>query len=344
MIAAPPLLFFALTKAARERPRIFQHVWPVSAVAFTPDSRKLIVAATELVEWDLSTDSLQPRILPRGKSGPSNGLAVSSLYAVNGLVVSTVTSPPDVCSWDFPASQIKNLKQYNSGVPTADYVMGLVSLKDGRIVTCYANGDGLKLINSQTQQVIGWLSSNDLPFRNGSLLKVDDSIKSVDVSADGKFAATGISTAMVRVWDLQRKRLIRSIVCTPHEGFVIHNAAVDGVKFSSDGKLLAAGGENRTVRVWNVKTGRLLHTFYGGGFDGHLHKVLLAFSPDGDSLATLDVTENIKVWDLKTGAIRREMKGQPGPITDLEFSPDGEWLAVASTDRTVKLWNMRGRS
>src|SRR5262249_36265480 len=87
-----------------------------------------------------------------------------------------------------------------------------------------------------------------------AVLKQPDVVMSVAVSPDGKTAAVGTRSKVLKLWDLSGKEL-RSL-----EG---HELTIDALAFSPDGKTLASGGFDKTIRLWELATGKLLHALKG---------------------------------------------------------------------------------
>ncbi len=68
-------------------------------------------------------------------------------------------------------------------------------------------------------------------------------VKTVSVSADGRFLASGSPDQTVRLWDVTSGTEITTIA---------QKAAVTAVAFSPDGRWLAAGGDEKKVFVWKT--------------------------------------------------------------------------------------------
>jgi WD40 repeat protein len=156
---------------------------------------------------------------------------------------------------------------------------------------------------------------------------------------DGRLLATGGYDDLVRIWDVEAGREVRSL--RGHEDHIV------SVAFSPDGKQIASGGYDRSIRVWDVATGRLDRTLRG-----HVGAVwCVAFSPDGTHLASGSgrvgsgsvgntYFSELKVWDLSTGAAT-DLTGHTAMVADVAWSPDGTRLASAGMGRdgNVRLWD-----
>ena len=121
-------------------------------------------------------------------------------------------------------------------------------------------------------------------------------IKSVAFSRDRKFLASGSSDTEIRLWDLEKMVVVRSMVG--------HTGPVLGVEFSPDGSTLASVGTDHRVRLWRVASGRELlslqiKNFGAGENQGGILPV--KFSPDGRTLAARDIVDGfpkVRVWTV----------------------------------------------
>ncbi len=116
--------------------------------------------------------------------------------------------------------------------------------------------------------------------------------RSVALSGDGKYLASGSDDHAVKVWDMASGQELKTL-----RG---HTDRVNSVAFSPDSKILASGSWDHKIRLWDVASGRLLQTL------SHDEGVnVVAFSPDGRMLASGSFDFTIRVWDVATG---REIK------------------------------------
>jgi len=158
-------------------------------------------------------------------------------------------------------------------------------------------------------------------------------IWTVAYAPDGLTLASGGVDRLVRIWDIETGRLLRSL-----HG---HTRDIRAALFSLDGQTLITGSEDRTIRLWNTKTGeptKLLFTRYD-------HNVCsLSLSPDGLMLARGSHNKDIKIWEVTTGTELMTLLGKDqydhhwSPC--VAFSPDGIHLASGSDIGKVKVWEV----
>ena len=150
-----------------------------------------------------------------------------------------------------------------------------------------------------------------------------DHVKSVAVSPDGEYLATGChGTAGAQVWRLRDSALLAH---REFEGLV-------GVKFSSDGKWLMT--ENPPCRLWEVGTWREAQRLNGRG---------RCFSPDGRQVVVVDPSKVLLLVEAETGrTLARLMSPDLGDAWAVTFSPDGSRLVVSTRDGpAVHVWDLR---
>ena len=154
-------------------------------------------------------------------------------------------------------------------------------------------------------------------------------IRSIAVSNDGKFLASGGEDYTIRIWETQTGNLVRTL-----EG---HQDWVNDLAFSPDGKYLVSGSFDGTGKIWDVASGEI-HAPLSGN-PGTIFAV--AFSPDGKYVVTGSNDNTAKLWDAQTGQEVRTFTGHGGVVRDVTFSADGDHLLTGSDDKTAKIWDVK---
>ena len=93
-------------------------------------------------------------------------------------------------------------------------------------------------------------------------------ISSVAISPDSKRIVSGSWDTMIRVWDLESGRELRTLVG--------HSQNIRSVAISPDNKLIVSGFNDKTIKVWDLESGRELRTLVGH----REHITSVAISPD----------------------------------------------------------------
>ena len=158
-------------------------------------------------------------------------------------------------------------------------------------------------------------------------------IWTVAFAPDGQTIASAGVDRLVRIWDIETGRLLRSM-----RG---HTQDIRVAVYTPDGESLATGSDDRTIRLWNPKTGeprKLLFTRYD-------HNVVsLSMSPDGLMMARGAYNKDIKIWEVTTGTELMTLLGKDQYdhhwSVCVAFSPDGIHLASGNDIGKIKLWEV----
>ncbi len=160
-------------------------------------------------------------------------------------------------------------------------------------------------------------------------------VRSVVVSSDGRYIASGGDDHRVVLFDATTGRL-HSALIDKDAGPSANDKKVWSVAFTPDGRRLATAGDDGIVRLWDVGSGRPS----GNALTGHEGSVLsVAFSPDGQRLATAGEDHTVRLWNADTGGLLATRAEHTNKVRSVAFSPDGRFLASGSEDHTVRLWD-----
>ena len=341
---------------------------PVSAVAFTADSKRLFVGGyKEVLVWDLEEIKLAQRLGAGQSSGRVRAVALSKdgkklalaegtpgvsgavrlLDIASGKVAATFaeandefvslaagkkkTAPvaPEKRSFSIPVS-IPNPNNPQS-TPGECVVTAGPAIPISAVAF---TADSKRLFVGGYKEVLVWdLEEIKLAQRLGAG-QLSGRVRAVAFSKDGKNLALaegtpGVSGA-VRLMDVASGKIAATLAEAKDE-FI-------SLAFSSDGKLLAAGGSDGAVRVWNTDDQKLVKELkqHGDWVSG------IAFSPDGKFLASGSIDKTVQIWEA--GAWNPIVK-LPQPLTEsvhgLAFSPNSEFLAIAvggAEERAIRIW------
>jgi WD40 repeat protein/predicted Ser/Thr protein kinase len=154
----------------------------------------------------------------------------------------------------------------------------------------------------------------------------------IALSPDGNHLVSAGFDGVLKVWDVQRGSLERTI-----KAFI---DPIWGLAYSADGQTFAAAGNNRTVKIWNTSSWHENAELFG-----HSSTVLcLAFSPDGKRLVSGAQDELALVWSTHSHRLQTAMPQLlRGPkwidrTPGIAFSRDSRFFAGTAADGSIKVW------
>lgn len=321
------------------------HTSAVMALALSRDGNTLVSASLDktLRVWDLTTRRERFTL-----SGHTDGV-LSVAVSPNGKYAASGGRDADVKIWDLTTGQkLRTL-------PAGDHVSALAFSGDGKRIATGGFGmhvkvwdlaTGTPLMQSLTSYSMPlafspdnqWLTTGE--YFDLVLWKLEgqgvvdqrilsgksDAVKTVALSSDGRWLATGSQS--VDVWDTVGGSKIRQ--------FRDPESAMEAFALSSDGTRVVSAGSNNIVKVREVSTGHVLQSF-----SAHSAEITsLAFSPHNDLLASASNDKTIKLWSLQSKTELRSLSGHSDNLQCIAFSPDGHWLASGSTDSTARIWDV----
>jgi hypothetical protein len=275
----------------------------VSALAFSPDGRRLAVAN----RWDgtvrLRDLDTTAEVLALAHPQPVHGVA----FSPNGKHLATACADRQVRLWNAAGKVVGEWRGHKDEVRRVAFSPDGQSLasggKDGQVILWdVATGARRHNLEGCAAQV------NGLAFR-------PDGSRVLAVSGDG----------MLGIWD-------------PVSGQRVGGGKVfDGPAYQvlnhPDGLFLIAG--NNHLTGWEWATGKRV-------FDTPAHTygaTTLALSPDGRRLVSGGGDSLVKVWEASSRQDLLTLRGHTNVVSAIAFSPDGKHLASGGEDGSVRIWS-----
>ncbi|MDX8509301.1 WD40 repeat domain-containing protein [Mesorhizobium captivum] len=156
-----------------------------------------------------------------------------------------------------------------------------------------------------------------------------DAVVWLAVSADGHEIMSASTDRVIKLWDIDGKRLIRDLG--------VHKDMARGALFMPDGKTALTAGDDGEIVLRQLSDGAVLHVFSSGANGGVRQ---LKISLDGKRAVSGHDTGSVVVWDLEKGAVLHVLPGHDWSVSSVAVSPDGTRALTGSIDGELKLWDI----
>ncbi|MFM8274641.1 MAG: c-type cytochrome domain-containing protein [Gemmata sp.] len=311
-------------------PKVYPFAVIVNAVAFTPDSKQLVVGGHhELTVWD-TAGKLVKRVHTRAERAYGMAFLPDGKLAVAG---GRPGQEGDVRVYDLGAKG-----KTEDGVEVLDgvsdkkvLVKHLFDVEDS--VLCIAiTPDGKALAAGGCDRAVRVFDLSEGLEKAKLTQTVEnhaDWVLGCALSADGKYLLTAGRDKTAKAWDLKEKQ---SVVTYPE-----HQNIVYGVAVKADGTAGYSVGADKQVRTWKP-TGEGKGVKSAGGHGDEVFKIVA--NPKQPVLATSSADKTVRLWNLDTLAAGKQLSGLNDYVYTVAFSPDGELVAGGSYDGGVGIWKV----
>jgi len=229
------------------------HKYTVNSVALSGDGRWALSGSEDntLRLWDLSSGECLRTFVGHTDSVNSVTLSADGHWALSGSGDNTLRL------WDVSCG--KCLRVFGGQIEGRLHsgVHSVALSADG----CWAlSGSGYFLLHRP-----GINSDNTLrlwELSSGKCLRTfvghTDSVTSVALSVDGRWALSGSEDNTLRLWDVSSGECLRTLMG--------HTSGVNSVAMSVDGHWALSGSYQKNLRCWDVRSGECLKTFVEGDY------------------------------------------------------------------------------
>lgn len=303
---------------------------PVTALAFTPDNKKLVVGGHhELTLWDIGTVKLERRIRTRAER------ARDMLFLPDGKLVVAGGWPGqegDVRVYDLRGGkpEIQGGVAFLDGIQDKTLMVKQLHESDDEVLCLALSADGKKLAAGGCDRVVHlWDLSQGVTEarKEQSVENHADWVLGIAFTPDGNRMVTASRDKTVKGWNLASKE----------SAFTMsdHQAIVTGLAVRAT--LGMSVGEDKQMRFWDASgAGRQIRAV-----PGHSDVVTRILAhPRKPLIVTASQDKTIRLWNMDTGATRRVLSGHTDCVFALALSPDGELLASGSQGGEVKIWKL----
>jgi WD40 repeat protein len=302
--------------------------WTVTAVAWSPDGRRLISACKDggVYVWD-AADGQPERYL-----GAHTGGAMAVAWSPDGRHAASAGLDQVARIWDTTTgAELHTLRGHYGHV----YILAF-SPDGTRLVS--GSGDWLENIypeNPGRKEVKLWDVASGAQLASWPAGKHD--VVGLAYSPDGRSLAVAGGAWMAS----PGRGAPGELTIRDAETFAVrqtlrgHAGPLTAVAYSRNGRRLATSSLDHTVKIWDPALGREVHTLRG-----HRDWVRgVAFNPDGRRLASAGADGLVKIWDAEKGEDGLTLRGHTQAACAVAFSPDGTRLASTASDQTIKIWD-----
>jgi WD40 repeat protein/mono/diheme cytochrome c family protein len=311
----------------------------VTALAFTPDGKKLVVSGHhELTVWDVATARPEKRVRTRARRAmalvflPDGKLAVAGgrpgeegelrVYDLNG---GTARAENGVVYLDGVNAKGVMVKQLIGTLDTDDEVLCLALSPDGKKL---ASGGCDRTVH--VWDISAGVATAKL---EQSVENHADWVFGVAFSPDGKQLLTASRDKTAKVWDLAAKESVLT--------FPDHQNGVYGVAAKADGKFGYSVGEDGNLRSWNAKgeqAGKQVKVL--GGHGKPVLKLAAQAAAKPPLLATCGADFTVKLWNADSGQALKTLAGNTDYVYAVALSPDGSLVASGAFNGEVRVWKV----
>ncbi|MBY0231508.1 MAG: hypothetical protein K2W96_19660 [Gemmataceae bacterium] len=303
----------------------------ITALAFTPDSKKLVVGGHhELNVFDAATGTLEKRVRTRARR------ATAMAFLPDGKLVVAGGRPGE--EGDVRVYDLSGKGKAEGGVAILDGVNDkAVMVKhlldaDDEVLCLALSADGKKIASGGCDRLVNvWDISAGLdkakaetPVENHA-----DWVFGVAFSPDAKLLYTASRDKTAKVWDIAAKESVLT--------FPDHQNTVYGVLPASAGKAGTSVGEDNQLRQFSTTGGNIGKQVRNAG--GHGKAVLkLAAVPGKPIILTASADGTARAWNADSLAAMKTFGGFTDHVYAVAGSPDGNLAAGGAFNGEVRVF------
>jgi WD40 repeat protein len=288
---------------------------PVTSVAFTPDGKSVVVAATgSAAQLFRAADGAMIRTFGKDdSSGAANASHANAAISPDGKSIASQGRDDKVELWDSATGKLIRT------LPVAEAKVSLAFSPDGKTLAMQSDGAVAELWSLAT--------GKRLPaFEAGARVKSDVVDGGpIAFTPDGRRVIADGGVQGIRIWDAGSGKLIRQL---PAEG----EEAV-ALALAPDGGTIAAG-DSSGVSFFDAADGAVRSRIRGAAaIDA------VAFAPDSQSFLAWIDGGTIQRWDAIRGSLIKAVHVDAGPTVLALFSRDGRMVANETREKGTELWD-----
>ncbi len=304
----------------------------VNSLAFTPDSKSLVVGAHhELTVWSLPDAKLTKRIAMRAER------AYAMVFLPDGKLAVAGGRPGqegDVRVFDLGGikGKTENGVEFLDGVNDPKVMVKQLLDADDSVLCLALAADGKHLAAGGCDRAIRyWDISGGVATAKleQTIENHADWVLGIALSADNKYLVSAARDKTAKVWDLKAKESAMT--------FPDHQEVVYGVALGGDATVGFSVGKDKQLRSWKPG-GDAKQIKNVGGHGDEVFKI--AVHPKEALLATASADKTVRLWDAKAMTNTKTLAGLTDHVFAVAFSPDGTMVAGGSFAGEVAVWKV----
>ena len=287
-------------------PEAYQSTLPITALAFSPDGKELVVGGYhELTIWNPQDGSLVRRL----KNVSQRTYAVR--YSSDGKHLAVAGGAPGRLGETrlFNAENGELIRVVGS---TTDVVLDVAFSPQGDRLAAGSAAGVIRIFEVATGKEVRVITSHS------------DWVMAVAWSDDGKQLVSASRDKTAKVFDSEKGELV-----VTYSG---HGQPVRGVAFHPEGKEVFSSGNDKKIHRWKIADGKKSADI---GFGGEVFKLLRA----GDFVVTASADKTVRQFEAKTHKVVRSYAGNADWALATAFHVDSKRIASGGFDGHVHVWN-----
>lgn len=287
-----------------------RHVGPVTAVAVTPDAKRIVSAGLHHIRvWDAPTGNQLFSIEPHENSTTALAITPDGRGVVSGRHTGEITL------WDLAAgSELQRMKGHT------EKVVGFSITSDARHL--------ISTSRDRTDRAWQILTGKQLSLHRSDWGYPHDELK-LAMTPDDLLVACGGKGQKIDLWRIRNGKQVRQMLG--------HILPVTAIAVTPDGRFIISGSEDRTIRIWDARHAKALHVLEGHG--GAIS--CLCITPDSRSIISSSRDQTVKVWSIARVELLATLPRHPAEIVTLINSQDGRLVITGCRDKMLRVWDLK---
>lgn len=304
----------------------------VTAMAFTPDSKKLVVGGHhELNVFDATTGLLEKRVRTRSR----RAMAMTFLPDNNLIVAGGRPGEEgDVRVYNIALKgKVEGGIEVLDGVNDKKVMIKQLGDSDDEILALAVSADGKKIAAGGCDRIVNvWDISGgvDKAKPEASIENHADWVFGVAFSDDAKKLYTASRDKTAKVWDLVAKESMLT--------FPDHQNTVYGIISASGGKAGLSVGEDNQVRMWSATGDKGGKSIRNANHGKPVFRV--AAVPGKPMVVTCSADMTVRSWNAETLVAGKSMSGFTDHVYAVAASPNGNLVAGGAFNGEVRVFNL----